>query len=911
MKLFDLFLHCHIDEKDNPVFDAYIASISFAGDERVLRKSLPSLLFADRTRIPKEPSCHYFVLTINDGTRYYGCAVNYNDNSCLSAYALASALPFWQTMKNILTLIDPKADVSYLVRIPMPPPGINSVNFVVEKQNFLVFRPPPNQLPLIDLPFWLPFALFGPDELIVIFTAILTERRVVFSSKYPAAIAPFIESLVALTYPLECFSTYIPFLIKKLEDLLDSPLPFLIGVDPRTISLDNLDPGVIRVDLDTGKLTAGEFPPEIPKKQQQKLWKKMNKLCKRFNVKDRKMFLRSPSMIKQQVVDSDKQFDFSVPKTSVFPNLVNGLCKEMCDNGKKDLFMLYEKVRAAFLRFLVVIMMNDPEISGKEYDLSCKFNEDFLNTQTYQMFNERAKHFNRNKKVSTMEDARILFFKESVEAKKNRSMLRRKKRQTPFLCTQYWHVYRMYVFRPSFTNPVDFVKNLQEVPGSFDHTEKILYVDGTYISSPTNWLWKFPEESKKELAKMTDKKAGLVIQKNCRMFLWRAKFKKMRVMAVVICSFAKMANAKNFYEKKMKPAALKLHSTVRMFLVKTHYRKMRAAAIQIESTFRMFVAKVQYKRMKAAAVKIESTLRMFLAKTHFKQMKTAAVKVESTFRMFVAKTRFKQMKTAAVKVESTFRMFVAKVQYKHMRNAAVTIEATLRMFRQRKSYLARLKEATEKQNQKPQKVKKVHKKVKKVRKHKHHKEEPAPPPPPPVSQPPPSEEARGESALQLFARIWRARKTLNAEVDKRIPTASRVVVNKIVTKKIQEKLTTSEAPLIDRCRAVVEKNGSVLEESQPLGKKEKAKEFKKTYGQISKLQKKVMKRKNFDKVFSLFDIKVKGKRRKAQLLHKIQDVLSTDAGTEDWKQLVLAANIILVADGTLPLESLTSRISRL
>ena len=61
---------------------------------------------------------------------------------------------------------------------------------------------------------------------------------------------------------------------------------------------------------------------------------------------------------------------------------------------------------------------------------------------------------------------------------------------------------------------------------------------------------------------MTDKRAGLTIQKVCRMFLWRNKFRKMRLAAVKLCSFGRMANAKTFYEKKMKPAALKLHSTV-------------------------------------------------------------------------------------------------------------------------------------------------------------------------------------------------------------------------------------------------------------------------------------------------------------------------------------------------------------
>ena len=133
----------------------------------MLLKTLPTILFGGRVKPPKYAFCHFFVLTTIKGDRNYGCCVLFEDPDKLDlvAIALTSALPFYQTMKDVLTCLldcypnDIKIAQYLIEQVPMPPPGIITVQFKLNNSLFWVSRPPPNQLPIVDLPFWLPFAI--------------------------------------------------------------------------------------------------------------------------------------------------------------------------------------------------------------------------------------------------------------------------------------------------------------------------------------------------------------------------------------------------------------------------------------------------------------------------------------------------------------------------------------------------------------------------------------------------------------------------------------------------------------------------------------------------------------------------------------------------------------------------------
>lgn len=731
MKLFDLFVQVHRDDQRGSfIFDQYVASSSFKGKQKELERTLPTILFHGKERPPDKTFSHFYILTLMDGTRYYGCAIIYVDNFEMYAISLVSTLPFYQTAKNVLTamfrdLVTIPIVGPYITKqIPMPPPGRIAVSFNLHSNNFIVFRPPPNQLPIMDLPFWLPFAMFDPEQLIIIFTAILLEKRIVFASYYPAAIAPFIESLVTLIYPLQCYSTYIPFLSGELVDLMCSPLPYLLGIDMDEISLDQIEPGVMIVNIDESKLmvNADSMPTSIPTKPQHKLVKALHKMCKLFDKNDRDLYLRSPTLL-DKPSRIPKLFSFRIPNSATYLPMINGLYPEMTVNhDAPDLFETFQSVRAAFLRFLVFMLMNNKQLGGEfadESKLNNKFYKEFTDTQCFQCFLDNVTKFNKNPKVDSMDKARVLFFKESIYAKKNRSNFQKKKIPTPFLTSEYWKVTRMFIvpeipIYKTNSKPSDVIKlvdSIQDFYVSNRWTVPLNPQNLSVISSPSAWQVKFPDQPFFEkIFVKTDRTINasnkikqnwrtyvlrkwikearinsIIIQKTVKMYLNKVHFKLMKKSALIIHSFARMANAKTHYHL-MRKSAIKIESTFRMFVAKVHYKKMKEAAIKFESTYRMYVAKVEYKKMKKAAIKIESTYRMFVAKVEYKKMKQSAIKIESTYRMFVSKVEYKKMKKAAIKIESTFRMHQAKVHYKNMKEAAIKLQSLYRMYRAKMAF---------------------------------------------------------------------------------------------------------------------------------------------------------------------------------------------------------------------------------
>lgn len=519
-----------------------------------------------------------------------------DDFTYLYAIAITSLLPLYQTLKNVLTCLldvypyDIEVAPFIINQIPMPPPGVVAVQFTFCDTTFLIPRPPPNQLPLIDLPFWLPFSLFGPKDLILIFTAVLTEQRIVFSSRFPAAIAPFIESILTLIYPLTCYSTYIPNLAQSMAPLLFSPLPYLIGVDPSVIPLDDLEDDILRVDLDTSSLyvSPNSIPPEIPTKPRQKLIKSLRKMTKLFKekkkeessdseyysdsdedsddnddsdddddnekkskkrkrsskinknlvsinddiddsdetIKDdelierkRKWILQCSSLVQQPVETIDlTDFNFTIPTSAITLPLMNGLFPEMIHSNKKDLFATFVKVRDAFLRFIIVLLMNTKQVSGKEVDNKInQFDSDFyklfIGTQCFDVFIHQLNDFKQGGcKVKTLDEAKLLFFLESIQAKKNRSKLNKSK-PTPFLTSSHWKHSSMFIvpFIPSKKsdfdddikpcNVADLVKNTQTLTFSRDFTVPLNIVKSVIISSPLSFQVPFPNEKEKKIEK--------------------------------------------------------------------------------------------------------------------------------------------------------------------------------------------------------------------------------------------------------------------------------------------------------------------------------------------------------------------------------------------------------------------------
>ena len=98
----------------------------------------------------------------------------------------------------------------------------------------IVCHPPPHiDLPVIDVPLRLLFMKIAPQDILLIITALLTERRLIVLSKDYALLAPIIEGLLALLYPFKWRHVYIPLVPAHMLAFVGAPWPFLIGIHSR------------------------------------------------------------------------------------------------------------------------------------------------------------------------------------------------------------------------------------------------------------------------------------------------------------------------------------------------------------------------------------------------------------------------------------------------------------------------------------------------------------------------------------------------------------------------------------------------------------------------------------------------------------------------------------------------------
>ena len=91
----------------------------------------------------------------------------------------------------------------------------------------------------------------------------LLERPIVVHSSDSTCTTMFIESLRVLMFPIEWENVYIPSLPSKMSDLVDAPVPFLLGMS--TLDVEQLlamPEEVYVVDLDSDRiLTRSRSPP--------------------------------------------------------------------------------------------------------------------------------------------------------------------------------------------------------------------------------------------------------------------------------------------------------------------------------------------------------------------------------------------------------------------------------------------------------------------------------------------------------------------------------------------------------------------------------------------------------------------------------------------------------------------------
>ena len=131
------------------------------------------------------------------------------------------------------------------------------------------------------------FASLSVTNVMVVMGCLMQEAKVALLSRHYALLTPVAEALMSLLFPFRWQGLYIPILPYAMRDVLDSPVPFLIGLHSRylrSMPTSHRPKGVVYVDLDLDVVHLGlnddaaygpRETPSLPEKHAAKLRAKL------------------------------------------------------------------------------------------------------------------------------------------------------------------------------------------------------------------------------------------------------------------------------------------------------------------------------------------------------------------------------------------------------------------------------------------------------------------------------------------------------------------------------------------------------------------------------------------------------------------------------------------------------------
>ncbi|XP_055374162.1 DENN domain-containing protein 1B isoform X6 [Condylostylus longicornis] len=181
-----------------------------------------------------------FVLTSDDSKWRFGFCRH--DPKTQTAMVIITYLPWHDTFLRLLGVLGElrrknngefELFLSEAYSKGVPEPGASLKLFFNAGENHFIFqRPSQFQLPSIpenhNLNLYYNFV--DPKNMISVFAAMLSERRIIFTSRRLDKLSSCIQAANAFLYPMVWQHIFIPVLPMKLKDILSAPMPYLIGV---------------------------------------------------------------------------------------------------------------------------------------------------------------------------------------------------------------------------------------------------------------------------------------------------------------------------------------------------------------------------------------------------------------------------------------------------------------------------------------------------------------------------------------------------------------------------------------------------------------------------------------------------------------------------------------------------------
>ena len=237
-------------------------------------------------------------------------------------------------------------------RPPPACPGFNSsCSLPLGNVNVPFSVPAANNLPhtMAGRDFLLLMQSLDAGNLLMLWGLLLTEAKVVLQARQPHVLTMAAETLSALLFPFSWEHVYIPILPGRLLDILQAPVPFLIGIDDEVLAVaertlaGGIPDEVVQVDLDKNEVLCAPDVAKtvvLPQKQYYKLYKALAPYC------------RAPNAEEQQGGNAASAFTMAPPPDVDLADRAPTLA-EMSDEAVAEAI---GSIKAAFLRFFVSLM---------------------------------------------------------------------------------------------------------------------------------------------------------------------------------------------------------------------------------------------------------------------------------------------------------------------------------------------------------------------------------------------------------------------------------------------------------------------------------------------------------------------------------------------------------------------------
>ncbi|XP_042231531.1 DENN domain-containing protein Crag-like isoform X7 [Homarus americanus] len=151
-----------------------------------------------------------------------------------------------------------------------------------------------------------------PEGCLTVLLFALTEQKVLLHSLRPDVLTAVSEAISMIIFPFHWQCPYIPLCPLGLSDLLNAPIPFLLGLDSRFFDLYDPPQDVICIDLDTGAMSVPDdkkhFVTKIlPNRPVRVLRASLDSLCEKIHKfeKSLQQHLKSQKIEPNSSIDSD------------------------------------------------------------------------------------------------------------------------------------------------------------------------------------------------------------------------------------------------------------------------------------------------------------------------------------------------------------------------------------------------------------------------------------------------------------------------------------------------------------------------------------------------------------------------------------------------------------------------------